>query len=222
MSLKDIDCEKEIDVDESGNPDVSQSIPFDMYGSDPNDSILNDSLNDSYQLVLDLPQFLKKLNLKAGKSGEKFPLDKLETNIFSVNLPSISIPSKEVPFGQGGSLKTPGTRVEPYEPLNCEFVVDSRFKNYYVMNRWLDQMSHLSDESSLTVANNVKANFAIYVLEEYKNRVARFVFEDAFPTKLSGLDLSTRNDGEPLTATVTFEYNFVKMKLLDPDLDFLG
>ena len=79
-----VDCEdgEEVDASTPGTSDPTLPVFPDIYGSIPGESHLNRARDDSFLLVLDLPCFIKKLNLGAEEMEKRYPLDKLEINFF--------------------------------------------------------------------------------------------------------------------------------------------
>jgi hypothetical protein len=219
MSSSDVDaavCAAERTTT-SGSASTQIPVEPDQYGHIVGESSLNRARDDSFLMVLDLPCFIKKLNLSAKESSRKYPLDRLEMNVFKANIPTINAPSHPVPFGQGGTLKYPGSRIEEYTPIDIQYVIDARYRNYKLLHRWINKIPDNGDNEPSVPSNDVMATFALYALNEYKQPVVRFLFKDAFPTSLGGFDMATRNQGDDIIGSVTFEYNFFEVKLIDPE-----
>lgn len=221
MSSDDVDsvvCATE-QTTTPGSADAQNPVEPDQYGSIVGESVLNRARDDSFLMVLDLPCFIKNLNLGAKEANSKYPLDRLEMAVFKANIPTVSAPSKSVPFGGGGVLRTPGTRIDEYTPLDVQFVIDSRYRNYNLLHKWITKLPDTGDGdlSEVPKPDNIKATFALYALDEYKRPVVRFLFEDAFPTSLGGFDLNTRNQGDDIIGSITFDFNRFSVKLIDPE-----
>jgi hypothetical protein len=186
-------------------------------------SVLNRSGKDKFILILNLPQVLRKQTL----SDDFLNLDPLQISIFGTVVPPIQVPSNEVRFA-GQSYNVSSYARPNYSPLPVNFIVDNRFRNYWVLWRWL---SILNDpESSYYTGTNPKletwrdriesgivteyqTNFSVIGLNEYNQRTIEFVFKNAFITNLGGINYDY-NDTEFIKSTAEFQFSQLDINLL--------
>ena len=89
-----------------------------------NQSILNKTRNDKFLMVLDIPKYLKQtydVELK-----RKYNADQIQFTTYGSPIPSVSVPSIDVPFDnqvyKASSLSRPA-----YQPLNVKFFIANDF-----------------------------------------------------------------------------------------------
>ena len=112
---------------------------------------------------------------------------------------------------------------------NINFTIDSEFNNYWVIYKWLDLLndekeSHFNGKDifntpnvsskernqnkTLTSPDLYQTDITLYALDEFDKSKVKFVYTDAFPVNLGGIDFSYRNAGEIET---TFEFAFSQL-----------
>ena len=93
-------------------------------------SSLNRSSKDKFYMVLDLPYALKE----RAKTDPNINIDPLQISVHGTLVPDIAVPEVDVRFlGQNLHLST---YARPnYPPITVNYVVDSQYKNYYVLRR---------------------------------------------------------------------------------------
>jgi hypothetical protein len=192
-------------------------------------SILNKQRLDKFRMVLTLPNVLHDIEDSDWNeiNNELINLDSLQFSLYSATIPEISIPAILVPtYGQ--TVKVTSQTREPYAPITCRFSVDNRFRNYWVLWKWLEAMNHqidsgVDDSLALTPNNgggqiDNNADFlgyqtviSIYPLDEYTNEMCEFKFTHAFITKLSGIIF---NYQDPSQVECEFTFDFGQMDLI--------
>ena len=140
-------------------------------------SVLNKQRLDKFRLVLTLPNVLRDLNTSDWKvtSDDLINRDSLQFSLHGATIPEVSIPSKILPT-QGQSVKITSQVREPYVPVTCKFVIDNRFRNYWVLWKWLEMIndpihSGMVDSLALTnpshstgqIINNKNKDLIIYL-----------------------------------------------------------
>jgi len=105
-------------------------------------SVLNRTGKDKFLLVLNLPPVLRKQSL----ANDLINLEPLQISIYGSVVPSIQVPSTEVRFG-GQSYNVTSYSRPNYPPLIVNFVIDNKFRNYWLLWKWL---SILNDPRSST------------------------------------------------------------------------
>lgn len=196
-----------------------------------NQSILNRARLDKFDLILDLPEALKRENDSILK--DKNHADSLQFTVFGSPVPSIKIPPISLSYG-GQTFHVSSHTRPAYPTLDLKFLVDSNYANYWLLWKWLNlfnnsldgttdmtQMSQLnpinSPQPSWQVTNNTltkyMSNFTLYSLDEYNNKVTAFNYKGAFITSLGELNYS-HQDEAIINGSVSFVYNQFDMELL--------
>ena len=192
-----------------------------------NQSTLNRSRLDKFNLILDLPVALKKTTDNLLK--DKFDADTIQFTVFGSPVPAISIPEIKVPYG--GQNAYVSSHVRPAMPaLSLRYLVDNGYQNYWILWKWLNlfnnQDSSTSDVSnppegfgtwhnisqSSTPLSDYQSTFVLYTLDEYNNKVVQFKYKNAIITSLSELNFSHQENGE-ISGTVTFVYDQLIVEL---------
>jgi hypothetical protein len=189
-------------------------VPKKIYN--PKDqSHTNRSQIDLYQLILDLPPCLKKLNTTSKRECELICFDAIQYSIWGVALPQVTVPSLGVGV-LGEQVKVSSLKREPYDPISVNFTIDNHFNGYWVIAKWLDLMN--DDVTGLyhgTHSKSYMADFTLLVLDEYRKSVVEFTYHDAFPTNLGEINFSDRDNNE-VNSTFTFEFNYLTTRLTEP------
>ena len=190
-------------------------------------SALNRARSDKFILVLNLPPMMKQGYNSV--LGENYKIDTLQFSIYGSPVPSVSVPSIDLPYSgqvyRGSSLSRPA-----YEPLSVKFLIDNGYKNYFILWKWLNLFND-SKKSTTTLTNAIDvdfskndpslvnpmskytSNFSIYGLDEFNNKVISFDYNHAFPTNLSEINFSNQDPSE-ITSSVTFVFNQLNVNLL--------
>lgn len=185
-----------------------------------NQAILNRARNDKFQLVLDIPNYLKRIENPILQ--EYYQADKIQLSCYGSPTPDISVPSIDIPFG-GQVYKTPSNSRPSYPPLVVTFVVDNGWKNYYTLCRWINLFNDQNDSTASynfvksveileQVANrnqislkDMVSTFNTFALDEYNNRIISFTYTHCFPINLSGVMFSHQDPSE-IHCKATFAY----------------
>lgn len=197
-------------------------------------SVLNKQRSDKFRLILNLPKVLRNLDTTDFTVMQQnlLNLDTIQFSLFAANIPDVSIPSKDVTF-HGQTMRVTSQTRTPYDPINCKFGVDNRFRNYWVLWKWLDALNNaktslmdveLSDTSvSVPQLGQIptKSNFWDYQavisltpLDEYNQAMCEFKFYNAFITKLAGLNFNYQSS-EELACDFTFTFGQMDILIFD-------
>ena len=131
----------------------------------------------------------------------------VQYKVQQVSIPSINVDATPSPYG-GGTSYTIGDRAN-YEPLELTFLVDENLKNYKEIHNWI--MGALTNPDA-AVDGKFK-DITLMILSSHNNVIQEIQFIGAFPTGLSTLQFdSSASDIEYLTANVTFQYQYYKLK----------
>jgi hypothetical protein len=198
-------------------------------------SVLNKQRLDKFRLVLTLPNVLRDLNSSDWKvtADELINRDSLQFSLHGATIPEVSIPSKILPT-QGQSVKVTSQSREPYVPVTCKFVIDNRFRNYWVLWKWLEMINdprHSGMDDSLALENpsrdigqlkhhnttdfwGYQTKISIFPLDEYNKDMCEFIFYNAFITKLSGVIFSYQ-DATQAECDFTFDFGQMDLRIIE-------
>ena len=137
------------------------------------------------------------------------------TNFFiqKVNVPRMFLTEITVP-NQFINLPVPGDHIT-FDTLSITFKVDEDMANYMEIYTWLVEMGKPQNfDQYATIQNqNPVSGLGIYsdielmILDGKRNANYAVVYQDAFPTDLSGIEFeSTADDIDFITASATFKY----------------
>lgn len=196
-------------------------------------SVLNKQRLDKFRLILTLPPILKDIDTSDWgiTSDSLVNRDSLQFSLYSAIIPEISIPSKLIPYS-GQTMKVTSQTREPYTPVTCKFVVDNRFRNYWLLWKWMESINHpihSGMDNELSMSNldhrvgilpynaeflNYQTRISIFPLDEYNKSMCEFIFRNAFITKLSGLNFNYQ-DANQMECEWTFDFSQMEVKILD-------
>jgi hypothetical protein len=185
------------------------------------ESYLNTAKSDKFLAVITLPACFDKINKPALAPTKKGIEDRtLYLTVFNFSIPTIKIGTRfESSYGRKIAVAD-HTRAE-YDPISLKFAIDSRFKNYYSIYRWMeiiaDEIEPFPDYNKiLGVAKRSQycSTIVLYGIDEYNKTKNRFVFEGAFPASISGIEYNYQTANE-ISVTVTFPFTFLRMEMLN-------
>jgi hypothetical protein len=200
-------------------------------------SVFNKSRKDKFLLSISLPPALLKIKSKFERDEDKVMPDALQFSVYGSVVPQIEIPPVNIRYA-GQTLAASSHSRPVYEPNTVGFTVDNRFNNYWVIYTWLNLLNGdtegIYDTKGLTqpiaggdrrrpeyVPNmEYRSNISIYALDEYNKRTVEFVYTDAFPISLGGIQYSYRDAGE-IESSFTYSYSQLIVKPIPPELENL-
>ncbi len=166
-------------------------------GNPTEQSPLNVGTLDKFVLVLNLPKILRDRSIL----NPDLSIDPVQLTIFGTVVPTIQCPPMEVPFSGQFYNITSYSRPN-YPPLAVNFIIDSKFKNYWILWKWLSVLSdpayglyggtdtkdetfrkHLEDG----MLTEYQANFSLLAKNEYNQTIIEFRYLNAFITSLGGI-----------------------------------
>jgi hypothetical protein len=187
-------------------------------------SILNRSGKDKFILVLNLPQVLKKQSI----SDELIKLDPLQISIYGTVVPTIQVPANEIRFS-GQSLNVSSHTRPNYPPLPVNFIVDNRFRNYWLLWKWLTILNSPKESlysgtdprletfrDRLLAGNHTEyqTTLSILGLNEYNEPSVEFVYTNAFITNLGSINYNYR-DPEIIESSAEFQFGQLDIRLFN-------
>ena len=181
-------------------------------------SILNRVSKDKFLLVLDLPIVMRN-NIITDVPND---LETLSFSVFGTLVPDILIP--QIPVEYGGQVYNVSSYARPnHQPLTVNFVVDNGFINYSVLWKWLNILNTTDGSiyGGSSVANKgsmmpeYQTTFTVYALDEYNQKVAEWIYHNAFIIGLGGITYNNR-DATWIESTTTMQYSKLDFNLITP------
>lgn len=185
-------------------------------------SVLNRPGKDKFILVLDLPYILKKQSA----ADPLIDIKPLQIGVYGTVVPTIQVPSVEARYA-GQSYNVTSYSRPNYSPLNVNFVVDNKFKNYWLLWKWLTLLNDpkksgyagtktgretMVDRANKGDLTEYQTNITVMGLNEYNEKVIEFIYYSAFITSLGGINYSYR-DSEILETTAEFQFSQFDVKI---------
>jgi len=184
-------------------------------------SVLNRTGKDKFILVLNLPQVLRNESL----SDELIKLDPLQISIYGAVVPEIRVPANEIRFG-GQSYNVSSHTRPNYPPLPVNFVIDNKFRNYWILWKWLsilnspDESFYDGTKGKISTRDRIlngnlteyQTNFSVIGVNEYNQPTVEFVYYNAFITGLGSINYNYR-DPEIIESTAEFQFSRLDVKL---------
>lgn len=213
-----------------------------FHGDDMHQSILNKAAQDKFMVILDVPPYLRHLNDRNKRRNDLLNLDSWRFSPAAINIPNVSTPAQQVPFG-GQTIKVTSQTRPAYSPLVIKFQIDNNYNNYHFLWMWQKVMNHPTESGmdaywdelknrpykdtqmylgkSYGPQMKYKHNFMEYKsqivvigLREYNEPIVKFTFFEAFPVEVAGIEYDYRNHSL-LNSQATFEFNNMDVELLD-------
>jgi len=195
-----------------------------------NQSQFNKSRLDKFLLVFNLPPVLKDISKQYLGARENTVVieDSLQFSVYGSVVPSIKVPEENLGYA-GQSFKISKHSRPPYENVKVNFTIDNEFNNYWVIYKWLDLLndektSQFNGKGILKTANVstkeknqnktstspdlYQTDITLYALDEFDKNKVKFVYTNAFPVDLGGINFNYRESGEIET---TFEFAFSQL-----------
>jgi hypothetical protein len=165
------------------------------------------------------------------KNNFKLLIDKVpnvEYYVRNVTIPGLTFSETEQPAGVGVNAFFPGDKVS-FDTLDVNFLVDEDLENFKEIYDWMDSIVPVSNPSLFgtyteTAKNNTNVMASIdndlnqysditLVTNTNKNIPNRyFRFHDCFPISLSGIELESGAESEPVIATVSLRFTYYEIK----------
>jgi hypothetical protein len=181
-------------------------------------SAFNKQRKDKFIMVFDLPKILKSQQSVLERGNNKVIPDAVQCSIYGTIIPSLNIPSTNVPYG--GQVPKVTTYNRPaFENMTVNFTIDNMFNNYWNIYRWLNSFNegktglYNSPIPSKGFMPDYQTNITIYGKDEYNKNVIKFDFLHCFPVSLGGVNYSDRDAGE-MESSFQYAYHQFKAELI--------
>ena len=183
-------------------------------------SFLNKSRADKFNLVFSLPPALREMNSKTDRQTYNVNEDAFQFSVFGAVVPAINVPALQIPYA-GSNLYNSTHAKEPYPPVTVNFTIDNGFNNYWVLYKWLDLMHDekegLYDAKKLVQTEdfkNYQTDMTLYGLDEFNNQRIKFTYTKAFPVTVGEIEYNYRTADE-ITSSMTFVYSQIHSELIN-------
>jgi len=187
-------------------------------------SLLNKARKDKFLMVFDLPPVLKQIQSKYNRDNKTLLPDTVQFSIYGTVVPGVTV--KGVPARYAGdTLYVSSHSKDPFPPVNIKFKVDSGYNNYFVIDRWLnllhDEKTGRYNESGIPIDGNFadyQIDMTVYGLDEYDNKVIKFIYTKAFPSQLGDLEYDEQSDNDmEMVCDFTFLFSQRRVELIGGD-----
>ncbi len=187
-------------------------------------SLLNKARKDKFLMVFDLPPVLKQIQSKYNRDNKTLLPDTVQFSIYGTVVPGVTV--KGVPARYAGdTLYVSSHSKDPFPPVNIKFKVDSGYNNYFVIDRWLnllhDEKTGRYNESGIPIDGNFadyQIDMTVYGLDEYDNKVIKFIYTKAFPSSLGDLEYDEQADNDmEMVCDFTFLFSQRRVELIGGD-----
>lgn len=135
--------------------------------------------------------------------------DTLRLNVYSLNLPSVTVENSEYNWqGKHVEYHTGGIT---FDPLNINFLVDSNFANWRILFDW---MMYIADNKTrpTNVPNNYVTDANILVYDNFGTIKITVTFKNLWIQTLGELSLSTREGETLIESNAIFQYDRYEIK----------
>ena len=182
-------------------------------------SPLNRAYTDKFYFLMNLPSALKNLREKYVKSlkEEGIKRESIGWSIIKASTPEIVIKAQSIPYAGGNHYISSHVK-DPYSPLTIEFKVDNRYANYTTIYEWIN---YIYDEkeghfdahnlSPISGTDTYAATISLIAMDEYEKDTIMWTFKNAFPVKISSLNLDYTSS-EEITCSVDFVFSQMYVK----------
>jgi hypothetical protein len=186
-------------------------------------SPFNKSRKDKFSLVFSLPAPLRKIVSKYDRGEAYISPDTMQFSVYGAVVPSVDIPPVNIRYA-GQTLAASSHSREVFAPNTVNFTIDNRFNNYWVLYSWLNLLNNdktgIYDENELVPIiqggdrNKLKQNpnleyrsdISIFALDEYNKKTVEFIYTNAFPISLGGINYNYRDPSE-VESSFTYSYS---------------
>lgn len=188
-------------------------------------AVLNKARQDKFLLIITVPEVIKSIITSKKRSNKTANIDSLQYSLYNCPVPPVVSPPVDVPY-QAQTFKVSSYSRQKYPTLKVNFVVDSEYKNYWYLWKWLQVLNDPAE--SYYVGRQIggkddsknkymyTTDFHLFARDEYNNNKIRFDYTDCFITTLGGIEYNQRETNE-IECSFEFSFNQFFVTLLDSD-----
>ena len=212
-------------TDQCGNP-ITATTPTTKIERVRQQAKLNKASDDKFIFVIDVPKCVRYSKYDSSRACDAANVDDLLLSVFSVNVPAITLPAEQLPYG-GLSISLP-SHSRQVEPLNVQYIINSQYTNYWILWQWAEFIASAKhgftgQDSEKPVAGSNQppynvppsdylTNGSLFALGNYNDVVAEWEFEGCVLTEIQGIQYNDQS-GDQLTGGFTVEYAFASFRL---------
>ena len=137
-----------------------------------------------------------------GVEGLNDVLNKARFLVKAANLPASNVAPIDVPF-RGRILKVAGDRT--IDSWTITVINDTDFAIRSAMEKWMNTINKISDNTGLTNPADYQADAFVYQLDRNGGTLRKYHFYDVFPTQVSPIELSYDTTGAIQEFTVELQ-----------------
>ena len=130
--------------------------------------------------------------------------EELVLNVFNSIIPGISMDFNEESW-QGAKSKM-ATGGFSFEDWNVSFIVDSNFKNWKMMYKWMMFMNNNKDRY-IEEQRNYSTDATLRIMDNFQNQRFSLFFVDVWPTSIGEVSMNYREGEMNLETQVSFTYD---------------
>jgi hypothetical protein len=135
--------------------------------------------------------------------------EELVLNIHGVVLPAINLNPIDSHW-QGTKRRIVDPPID-YEILNCQFIVDSEFRNWKILHDWMVFISNNSDKMLERYANYA-VDASLRIMDNFNNDILGVQFIGMWPQNLQEVSLSQKESEVLLESGATFTYDYFTVR----------
>lgn len=128
----------------------------------------------------------------------------LTLNIYSTIIPGVNMDPEILDY-LGGRTNRAGGKLT-FEQWNCNFIVDSEFKNWKVLFNWLSYINNNKDQF-MEEHYNYTVDATLRVTDNFQNEIFKLFFIDVWPNGLGEITFSHREAETILECNALFAYD---------------
>ena len=130
--------------------------------------------------------------------------EELAINIFGAVIPGLNMDTVEQNW-QGGKVQN-ATGMLTFEPLNIQYMVDSKFLNWYLLYKW---MTFINNNKDKYIDNplDYSVDATIRIVNNFQEEAFRIFFTNVWISTLGEVTLSYREGETILESTADFAYD---------------
>jgi hypothetical protein len=135
--------------------------------------------------------------------------EELTLNIYETVLPGVTLDVERRRW-QGGVINVASGELT-FEPWNVNFVVDSEFKNWQLLFKWMTFINNNKDKY-IDKYENYSVDATLKVIDNFQNQKCTLFFVDVWPNNLGEISMTYREGESNLEAQVSFVYDRFELR----------
>ena len=162
-----------------------------------------------FEVVLTLPTFTDNTAGTTAKGAAEAATFDLNILVKAAQVPAFTVGVIEVPYKAGRRIKIPGDRT--FADWTVTVINDEQHVARRAFAAWIDMISRGNYNSpTKSSVKNYYRDLTVTQLKGNGKAVRVYKLLDAFPTDVSGVDLSMDSTDTLSEFTVTFQYQYLK------------